>query len=104
MVQVKKAEVRERMLEAAAGLFAEHGYARATINQIAKRSGMAPSNAYVYSFQGVPRAVLPTALIISSTNSSVVITLPKNISSVFSVAWCIPSSKLALQSLGNATR
>jgi len=48
MVQVKKPEVRDRILEAAAGLFAEHGYARATINQIAQRAGMAPSNVYVY--------------------------------------------------------
>jgi AcrR family transcriptional regulator len=48
MVQVKKTEVRERILEAAAESFAEHGYARATINQIAKGSGMAPSNVYVY--------------------------------------------------------
>ena len=48
MVQVKKTEVRERILQAAAALFAEHTYARATINQIAKTAGIAPSNVYVY--------------------------------------------------------
>jgi AcrR family transcriptional regulator len=48
MVQVKKAEVRDRILDAAAALFAEKTYARATINQIAKTAGMAPSNVYVY--------------------------------------------------------
>jgi len=48
MVQVNKAEVGEPILEAEAELFAKHGYARATINQIAKRAGMAPSNVYFY--------------------------------------------------------
>jgi AcrR family transcriptional regulator len=48
MVQVKKAEVRDRILDAAAKLFAEKSYASATINQIAKSAGVAPSNVYVY--------------------------------------------------------
>ena len=48
MVQVKKAEVRESILAAAGALFTKHGYARATINQIAKAAGIAPSNVYVY--------------------------------------------------------
>jgi AcrR family transcriptional regulator len=48
MAQVKKAEIRERILAAAGALFTKHGYARATINQIAKAAGIAPSNVYVY--------------------------------------------------------
>ncbi len=48
MAQVKKTEVRDGILAAAATLFAEHGYARATISQIAKAAGTAPSNVYVY--------------------------------------------------------
>jgi tetracycline repressor-like protein len=59
MAQVKKAEIRERILAAAAALFTEHGYARATIKQIAKAAGIAPSN--VWRSQGIsetPRLVL----------------------------------------------
>lgn len=48
MAQVKKTEVRDSILAAAADLFAEHGYARATVSQIAKAAGTAPSNVYVY--------------------------------------------------------
>jgi AcrR family transcriptional regulator len=48
MVQVKKVEIRDRILVAAATLFTKHGYARATITQIAKAAGIAPSNVYVY--------------------------------------------------------
>lgn len=48
MAQVKKTEVRQAILDAAATLFAEHGYSRATINQIARAAGTAPSNVYVY--------------------------------------------------------
>lgn len=48
MAQVKKTEVRDGILAAAATLFAEHGYARATISQIAKAAGTAPPNVYVY--------------------------------------------------------
>jgi AcrR family transcriptional regulator len=48
VAQVKKPEVRDGILAAAGALFTEHGYARATINQIAKAAGTAPSNVYVY--------------------------------------------------------
>ena len=48
MAQVKKNEVRERILAAAAELFAERGYGQATVAQIAKAAGTAPSNVYVY--------------------------------------------------------
>lgn len=48
MAQVKKIEVRDRILGAATQLFGERGYARATINQIAEAAGTAPSNVYVY--------------------------------------------------------
>src|ERR1019366_8522633 len=48
MAQVKKAEIRDSILAAAGALFTEHGYARATVNQIAKAAGIAPSNVYVY--------------------------------------------------------
>lgn len=48
MAQVKKIEVRDRILAAATQLFAERGYARATVSQIAKAAGTAPSNVYVY--------------------------------------------------------
>jgi len=48
MAQVKKSEVRERILASAARLFAERGYARATVSQIAKAADTAPSNVYVY--------------------------------------------------------
>jgi AcrR family transcriptional regulator len=48
MAQVKKAQIRDRILAAAGSLFTAHGYARATINQIAKAAGIAPSNVYVY--------------------------------------------------------
>ncbi len=48
MAQVKKTEVRDGILAAAATLFAELGYARATVSQIAKAAGTAPSNVYVY--------------------------------------------------------
>jgi AcrR family transcriptional regulator len=48
MAQVEKAEGRESILAAAASLFTEHGYARATINPIANAARMAPSNVYVY--------------------------------------------------------
>jgi AcrR family transcriptional regulator len=48
MAQVKKVEVRDRILAAATRLFAERSYARATINQIARAADTAPSNVYVY--------------------------------------------------------
>ncbi|HEV7610780.1 MAG TPA: TetR/AcrR family transcriptional regulator [Steroidobacteraceae bacterium] len=48
MAQIKKPEIRDKILKAAGNLFAERGYARATINLIAKAAGIAPSNVYVY--------------------------------------------------------
>jgi AcrR family transcriptional regulator len=48
MAQVKKIEVRDRILAAATRLFAERGYALATINEIARAADTAPSNVYVY--------------------------------------------------------
>jgi AcrR family transcriptional regulator len=48
MAQVKKIEVRDRILAAATRLFAERSYALATINQIARAADTAPSNVYVY--------------------------------------------------------
>jgi AcrR family transcriptional regulator len=48
MAQVKKIEVRDRILAAATRLFAERSYALATINQIAEAADTAPSNVYVY--------------------------------------------------------
>ena len=48
MAQVKKVEVRDRILAAATRLFAERSYALATINQIAGAADTAPSNVYVY--------------------------------------------------------
>jgi AcrR family transcriptional regulator len=48
MAQVKKTEVRDRILAAATRLFAERSYALATINQIARAADTAPSNVYVY--------------------------------------------------------
>jgi AcrR family transcriptional regulator len=48
MAQVKKVEVRERILAAATKLFAERSYALATISEIARAANTAPSNVYVY--------------------------------------------------------
>lgn len=48
MAQVKKIEVRDRILAAATRLFAERSYVRATISQIARAADTAPSNVYVY--------------------------------------------------------
>ena len=48
MAQVKKIEVRDRILAAATRLFAERSYALATISQIARAADTAPSNVYVY--------------------------------------------------------
>lgn len=48
MAQVKKVEVRDRILAAAARLFAEHSYALVTINRIARAADTSPSNVYVY--------------------------------------------------------
>jgi AcrR family transcriptional regulator len=48
MVQVKKIEVRDAILESAFDLFARQGYAKTTLAQIATGARVAPSNIYVY--------------------------------------------------------
>jgi AcrR family transcriptional regulator len=48
MVQVKKAEVREAILEAATLLFVEKGYAGTSASEIGQRAGVAPSAIYTY--------------------------------------------------------
>jgi AcrR family transcriptional regulator len=48
MVQVKKAEVREAILEAAARLFQEKGYVGTAISEIGQAAGVAPSGIYIY--------------------------------------------------------
>lgn len=48
MAQVKKTEVRDAILAAAFALFAEKGYARTTVAEIARRAGLSQANIYVY--------------------------------------------------------
>ena len=48
MVQVKKAEVREAILDAATQLFVDKGYAGTSANEIGQRAGVAPSAIYTY--------------------------------------------------------
>lgn len=48
MVQVKKAEGRERILSTAQELFEKKGYAATSMREIADLSGTVPSNLYVY--------------------------------------------------------
>lgn len=48
MVQVKKAEVRDAILEAAARLFEEKGYVGTSISEIGQNAGVAPSGIYIY--------------------------------------------------------
>jgi AcrR family transcriptional regulator len=48
MVQVKKAEVREAILDAAARLFEEKGYVGTSITEIGQAAGVAPSGIYIY--------------------------------------------------------
>ncbi|OHV61097.1 hypothetical protein LCM4577_15525 [Mesorhizobium sp. LCM 4577] len=48
MVQVKKAEVRGAILEAATQLFFENGYAGTSASEIGQRAGVAPSAIYRY--------------------------------------------------------
>lgn len=48
MAQSLKPELRERLLEAAAALFAEAGYQRATMAAIAERAGVSTGNVYRY--------------------------------------------------------
>lgn len=48
MVQVKKAEVREAIVEAAARLFEEKGYVGTSIQEIGQAAGVASSGIYIY--------------------------------------------------------
>jgi AcrR family transcriptional regulator len=48
MVQVKKAEVRESILDAAFQVFLTKGYVGASITDIGQAAGVAPSGIYVY--------------------------------------------------------
>lgn len=48
MVQVKKSEVREAIMEAAARLFEEKGYVGTSMNEIGQAAGVAPSGIYIY--------------------------------------------------------
>src|SRR5690606_40003918 len=48
MVQVKKAEVREAILEAATQLFFEKGYVGTSTSEIGQRAAVAPSAIYTY--------------------------------------------------------
>ncbi|MBJ3775022.1 TetR/AcrR family transcriptional regulator [Acuticoccus mangrovi] len=48
MVQVKKAEVRESILEAAYNLFLTKGYVGTSVSEIGRMAGVAPSGIYVY--------------------------------------------------------
>jgi AcrR family transcriptional regulator len=48
VAQVKKAEVREAILEAAFKLFCERGFNDSTVNQIASEAGYATANVYSY--------------------------------------------------------
>lgn len=48
MVQVKKQNVRDAILQAAFELFAEKDYASTSVSEIARRAGASPSNVYVY--------------------------------------------------------
>jgi AcrR family transcriptional regulator len=48
MVQVKKAEVRDSIVEAAFQVFQARGYVGASITEIGQAAGVAPSGIYVY--------------------------------------------------------
>jgi AcrR family transcriptional regulator len=48
MVQVKKAEVREAILDAAARLFREKSYVGTSITEIGQAAGVTPSSIYIY--------------------------------------------------------
>ncbi len=48
MVQVKKASVREAILDSAFRLFSERGYTASTLTQIAESAGVSTANVYVY--------------------------------------------------------
>jgi AcrR family transcriptional regulator len=48
MGQVKKPEVRDAILRTALRLFSKKGYARTTLEEIARGAGVSPANVYVY--------------------------------------------------------
>jgi AcrR family transcriptional regulator len=48
MVQVKKAEIRDAILDAAARLFEEKGYVGTSMTEIGQAAGVAPSGIYIY--------------------------------------------------------
>lgn len=48
MVQVKKAEVRNAIVESASRLFEEKGYVGTSISEIGQNAGVAPSGIYIY--------------------------------------------------------
>jgi AcrR family transcriptional regulator len=48
MVQVKKIEVRDAIIDAASRLFLERGYVGTSTNEIGQRAGVAPSAIYTY--------------------------------------------------------
>jgi len=48
VAQVKKNEIRQAILDAAYQLFAERGYSRTSISQIANRVGISSANLYIY--------------------------------------------------------
>lgn len=48
MVQVKKAEIREAILDAAARLFEDKGYVGTSMTEIGQAAGVAPSGIYIY--------------------------------------------------------
>ena len=48
MVQVKKASVREAILDSAFRLFSDKGYSGSTLAQIAENAGVSTANVYVY--------------------------------------------------------
>src|SRR5262245_39871258 len=48
MVQVKKVEVREAIVDPASRLFFDKGYVGTSTNEIGQRAGVAPSAIYIY--------------------------------------------------------
>jgi AcrR family transcriptional regulator len=48
MVQLKKPEVRDAILDGAFRLFSKHGYAATTLAAIAKSARISPGNVYIY--------------------------------------------------------
>ena len=65
MPQVQKAEVRDRITQAALRCFAEHGYPGTSVAAIAAAAGTAPGNVYRYfpSKEALFAAVVPAELV-----------------------------------------